>query len=102
MKVQSIPTKEVEETVDVVAEPVVEEQQEPDLGLASTYKRYYLNKSSACMRRIQSLKLSDKEITDKLETNEGRRLIGYNYLVSKIDVDAYNAAIDELKAEGKL
>ena len=41
MKVQSIPTKEVEETVDVVAEPVVEEQQEPDLGLASTYKRYY-------------------------------------------------------------
>ena len=100
MKVQSIPT-EVEETVDVVAEPVVEEQQ-PDLGLASTYKRYYLNKSSACMRRIQSLKLSDKEITDKLETNEGRKLIGYNYLISRIDVEAYNAAIDELKAEGKL
>ena len=83
MKVQSIPT-EVEETVDVVAEPVVEEQQEPDLGLASTYKRYYLNKSSACMRRIQSLKLSDKEITDKLETNEGRKLIGYNYLNQQV------------------
>ena len=101
MKVQSIPTQ-VEETVDVTAEEVVEEQQEPNLGLASTYKRYYLNKSSACMRRIQSLKLSDKEITDKLETNEGRKLIGYNYLVSRIDVEAYNAAIDELKAEGKL
>ena len=101
MKVQSIPT-EVEETVDVVAEPVVEEQQEPDLGLASTYKRYYLNKSSACMRRIQTLKLSDKEITDKLETNEGRKLIGYNYLISMVDVEATNAAIDELKAEGKL
>ena len=101
MKVQSIPTQ-VEETVDVAAEEVVEEQQEPDLGLAATYKRYYLNKSSASMRRIQSLKLSDKEITDKLETNEGRKLIGYNYLVSKIDVDAYNAAIDELKAEGKI
>ena len=81
MKVQSIPTQ-VEETVDVTAEEVVEEQQEPNLGLASTYKRYYLNKSSACMRRIQSLKLSDKEITDKLETNEGRKLIGYNYLIS--------------------
>tara|TARA_B100000427_G_scaffold1415_1_gene1428 strand:+ start:123 stop:428 length:306 start_codon:yes stop_codon:yes gene_type:complete len=101
MKVQSIPT-EVEETVDVVAEPVVEEQQEPNLLLLSSYKRYFLNKSSACMRRIQKLKLSDKEITDKLETNEGRKLIGYNYLVSEIDVDAYNAAIDELKAEGKL
>ena len=101
MKVQSIPTQ-VEETVDVAAEEVVEEQQEPNLGLASTYKRYYLNKSSACMRRIQSLKLSDKEITDKLETNEGRKLIGYNYLISRIDVDAYNAAIDELKAEGKI
>ena len=101
MKVQSIPT-EVEETVDVVAEPVVEEQQEPNLLLLSSYKRYFLNKSSACMRRIQKLKLSDKEITDKLETNEGRKLIGYNYLVSRIDVDAYNAAIDELKAEGKL
>ena len=100
MKVQSTPVKE--ETVDVAAEEVVEEQQEPNLGLASTYKRYYLNKSRACMRRIQTLKLSDKEITDKLETNEGRRLIGYNYLVSRIDVDAYNAAIDELKAEGKL
>ena len=83
MKVQSIPT-EVEETVDVVAEPVVEEQQEPDLGLASTYKRYYLNKSRACMRRIQTLKLSDKEITDKLETNEGRKLIGYNYLNQQV------------------
>ena len=101
MKVQSIPTQ-VEETVDVAAEEVVEEQQEPNLGLASTYKRYYLNKYRACMRRIQTLKLSDKEITDKLETNEGRKLIGYNYLVSRIDVDAYNAAIDELKAEGKL
>ncbi len=101
MKVQSIPTQ-VEETVDVAAEEVVEEQQEPNLGLASTYKRYYLNKSSACMRRIQSLKLSDKEITDKLETNEGRKLIGYNYLISRIDVEAYNAAIDELKAEGKI
>ena len=101
MKVQSIPT-EVEETVDVVAEPVVEEQQEPNLLLLSSYKRYFLNKSSACMRRIQKLKLSDKEITDKLETNEGRKLIGYNYLVSEIDVDACNAAIDELKAEGKL
>ena len=101
MKVQSIPT-EVEETVDVVAEPVVEEQQEPNLLLLSSYKRYFLNKSSACMRRIQKLKLSDKEITDKLETNEGRKLIGYNYLISRIDVDAYNAAIDELKAEGKL
>ena len=100
MKVQSIPVKE--ETVDVAAEEVVEEQQEPNLGLASTYKRYYLNKSSACMRRIQSLKLSDKEITDKLETNEGRKLIGYNYLISRIDVEAYNAAIDELKAEGKI
>ena len=102
MKVQSIPTKEVEETVDVVAEPVVEEQQEPNLMLLSSYKRYYLNKSRACMRRIQKLKLSDKEITDKLETNEGRKLIGYNYLISEIDVDAYNQAIDELKAEGKL
>ena len=102
MKVQSIPTKEVEETVDVVAEPVVEEQQEPNLMLLSSYKRYYLNKSRACMRRIQKLKLSDKEITDKLETNEGRKLIGYNYLISRIDVDAYNAAIDELKAEGKI
>ena len=101
MKVQSIPTQ-VEETVDVTAEEVVEEQQEPNLGLASTYKRYYLNKSSACMRRIQSLKLSDKEITDKLETNEGRKLIGYNYLISRVDVEAYNAAIDELKAEGKI
>ena len=100
MKVQSIPVKE--ETVDVAAEEVVEEQQEPNLGLASTYKRYYLNKSSACMGRIQSLKLSDKEITDKLETNEGRKLIGYNYLISRIDVEAYNAAIDELKAEGKI
>ena len=100
MKVQSIPVKE--ETVDVAAEQVVEEQKEPNLGLASTYKRYYLNKSSACMRRIQSLKLSDKEITDKLETNEGRKLIGYNYLISRIDVEAYNAAIDELKAEGKI
>ena len=101
MKVQSIPN-EVEKTVDVAAEEVVEEKQEPNLGLLTTYKRYYLNKSRACMRRIQSLKLSDKEITDKLETNEGRKLIGYNYLVSRIDVDAYNAAIDELKAEGKL
>ena len=54
------------------------------------------------MRRIQSLKLSDKEITDKLETNEGRKLIGYNYLISRIDVEAYNAAIEELKAEGKI
>ena len=54
------------------------------------------------MRRIQSLKLSDKEITDNLETNEGRKLIGYNYLISEIDVDAYNAAINELKAEGKI
>ena len=34
MKVQSIPVKE--ETVDVAAEEVVEEQQEPNLGLAST------------------------------------------------------------------
>ena len=101
MKVQSIPN-EVEKTVDVAAEEVVEEKQEPNLGLLTTYKRYYLNKSRACMRRIQTLKLSDKEITDKLETNEGRKLIGYNYLVSRIDVDAYNAAIDELKAEGKL
>ena len=101
MKVQSIPTQ-VEETVDVVAEPVVEEQQELNLTLLSSYKRYFLNKSPACMRRIQKLKLSDKEITDNLETNEGRRLIGYNYLISEIDVDAYNAAINELKAEGKI
>tara|TARA_R100001443_G_scaffold105026_1_gene113926 strand:- start:304 stop:603 length:300 start_codon:yes stop_codon:yes gene_type:complete len=99
MKVQS---NQVEETVDVAAEEVVEEQQEPNLLLLSSYKRYFLNKSRACMRRIQSLKLSDKEITNKLETNEGRKFIGYNYLVSNIDVDAYNAAIDELKAEGKL
>jgi len=100
MKVQSV---NVEDTIDVSAEPVVEEQQqEPNLLLATTYKRYFLNRSRACMRRIQSLKLSDKEITDKLETNEGRKLIGYNYLVNKIDVDAYNAAVDELKAEGKL
>ena len=99
MKVQS---NQVEETVDVAAEEVVEKQQEPNLLLLSSYKRYFLNKSRACMRRIQSLKLSDKEITNKLETNEGRKFIGYNYLVSNIDVDAYNAAIDELKAEGKL
>ena len=100
MKVQSV---NVEDTIDVSAETVVEEQQqEPNLLLATTYKRYFLNRSRACMRRIQSLKLSDKEITDKLETNEGRKLIGYNYLVNKIDVDAYNAAVDELKAEGKL
>tara|TARA_B100001778_G_C18462111_1_gene571683 strand:+ start:273 stop:572 length:300 start_codon:yes stop_codon:yes gene_type:complete len=99
MKVQS---NQVEETVDVAAEEVVEEQQEPNLLLLSSYKRYFLNKSRACMRRIQSLKLSDKEITNKLETNEGRKFIGYNYLVSNIDTDAYNAAIDELKAEGKL
>ena len=70
--------------------------------IEETQIKYVLNKSRACMRRIQSLKLSDKEITDKLGTNEGRKLIGYNYLVSRIDVDAYNAAIDELKAEGKL
>ena len=101
MKVQSIPT-EVEETVDVAAEEVVEEKQEPNLGLLTTYKRYYLNKSRACMRRIQTLKLSDKEITEKLETNEGRKLIGYNYLISMVDVEATNRAIDELKAEGKL
>ena len=99
MKVQS---NQVEETVDVAAEEVVEEQQEPNLLLLSSYKRYFLNKSRACMRRIQSLKLSDKEITDKLETNEGRKLIGYNYLISMVDVEATNAAIDELKAEGKL
>ena len=99
MKVQSA---NVEDTIDVSAEPVVEEQQDLDLGLASTYCRYFLNKSPACMRRIQKLKLSDKEITDKLETNEGRKLIGYNYLISEIDVEAYNQAIDELKAEGKL
>ena len=100
MKVQSTPVKE--ETVDVAAEEVVEEQQEPNLGLLTTYKRYYLNKSRACMRRIQTLKLSDKEITEKLETNEGRKLIGYNYLISMVDVEATNRAIDELKAEGKL
>ena len=43
---------------------------------------YSLNKSKACMRRVMKLKLSDSQITDLLRTNEGRRSIGYQYLVS--------------------
>ena len=43
---------------------------------------YSLNKSRACMRRVMKLKLSDSQITDLLRTNEGRRAIGYQYLVS--------------------
>ena len=43
---------------------------------------YSLNKSKACMRRVMKLKLSDSQITDLLLTNEGRRAIGYQYLVS--------------------
>ena len=43
---------------------------------------YSLNKSKACMRRVMKLKLSDSQITDLLRTNEGRRAIGYQYLVS--------------------
>ena len=34
------------------------------------------------MRRVMKLKLSDSQITDLLLTNEGRRAIGYQYLVS--------------------
>ena len=34
------------------------------------------------MRRVMKLKLSDSQITDLLRTNEGRRAIGYQYLVS--------------------
>jgi len=38
------------------------------------------------MRRVMKLKLSDSQITDLLRTNEGRRSIGYQYLVSDTDV----------------
>jgi len=74
-----------EAPIEVEKFPTPEEQRTtPDEMLISNYQKYVLNKSPACMRRIQRLKVSDKKITEMLETNEGRKQIGYNYLVRRL------------------
>tara|TARA_B100001996_G_scaffold286420_1_gene226685 strand:- start:252 stop:485 length:234 start_codon:yes stop_codon:yes gene_type:complete len=44
---------------------------------------YSLNNSQATARRVEYLKLSDNDVNDMLLTSEGRRTIGYNYLMSE-------------------
>ena len=44
---------------------------------------YSLNNSQATARRVVYLELSDNDVNDMLLTSEGRRTIGYNYLVSE-------------------
>ena len=100
MKVKSTPTeqvhvddfrKNVSDTVEVEKFPTPEEQitdTEKEEYSISQYQKYVLNKSPACMKRIQRMKVSDKEITDLLETHEGRRKIGYNYLTRTVNWDA--------------
>ena len=44
---------------------------------------YSLNNSQATARRVEYLELSDNDVNDMLLTSEGRRTIGYNYLVSE-------------------
>ena len=43
---------------------------------------YSLINSKATTRREEQVKLSDTEVSDLLLTSEGRRSIGYNYIVS--------------------
>ena len=43
---------------------------------------YSLNNSKATAKRVTQLQLSDTNVNDMLLTSEGRRTIGYNYLVS--------------------
>ena len=44
---------------------------------------YSLNNSQATSRRVEKLQLSDNEVDDLLLSPEGRKTIGYNYLVSE-------------------
>ncbi len=44
---------------------------------------YSLNSSQATSRRIENLQLSDNEVDDLLLSPQGRKTIGYNYLVSE-------------------
>ena len=44
---------------------------------------YSLNNSQATSRRVDKLQLSAKEVDDLLLSPEGRKTIGYNYLVSE-------------------
>jgi len=69
---------------------------------------YSLNKSKATARRVNQLKLSDTQVNDSLLTTEGRKSIGYNYLVSnnlsqEIDYDkegkTYNRSYGPNRAE---
>ena len=69
---------------------------------------YSLNKSKATTRRVNQLKLSDTQVNDSLLTTEGRKSIGYIYLVSnnlsqEIDYDkegkTYNRSYGPNRAE---
>ena len=42
---------------------------------------YSLNTSQATSRRIEKLQLSENEVDDLLLSPQGRKTIGYNYLV---------------------
>ena len=44
---------------------------------------YSLNTSQATSRRIEKLQLSENEVDDLLLSPQGRKTIGYNYLVSE-------------------
>ena len=41
---------------------------------------YMLNKSSACMRRVMKMKLSDKQVTKMLKDPKERRPVSYTHL----------------------
>ena len=44
---------------------------------------YSLNTSQATSRRVEKLQLSENEVDDLLLSPQGRKTIGYNYLVSE-------------------
>ena len=44
---------------------------------------YSLNTSQATSRRVEKLQLSENDVDDLLLSPEGRKTIGYNYLVSE-------------------
>ena len=44
---------------------------------------YSLNTSQSTSRRVEKLQLSENEVDDLLLSPQGRKTIGYNYLVSE-------------------
>ena len=74
--------------VDVKAEPVKQVKKtkpiSPVPAEGGTEVVYMLNKSSACMRRVMKMKLSDKQVTKMLKDPKERRQFGYMYLVQMV------------------